>query len=201
MIVFDEIEADALKEVFNIGVGYAADSLSRMVNEEVRLSVPRLRLVERLDTLDALDLPSHSNYCAVTQRFEGDFNAEAVLMFPGEKSLELVRMMVGETVHVSEMNELEQEALTEVGNILLNSCVAVIADMLGHRFRCSLPRYKAGQWRELLPEPGQEEQCVLVLDIDFAIERRDIQGFLIFFMKVESLDEFRRAILSYLERF
>jgi len=39
-IVHDELESDLLAELFNIGVGRAADSLSRMVNQEVKISVP-----------------------------------------------------------------------------------------------------------------------------------------------------------------
>ena len=35
-----ELETDLLTELFNIGVGKAADSLSRMVNKTVQLSLP-----------------------------------------------------------------------------------------------------------------------------------------------------------------
>jgi chemotaxis protein CheC len=39
-----EIEADSLMEIFNIGVGHAAAAMSDIVNEEVRMSVPSVRI-------------------------------------------------------------------------------------------------------------------------------------------------------------
>ena len=38
--ILSELENDLLGELFNIGVGRAANSLSQMVNQEVTLSVP-----------------------------------------------------------------------------------------------------------------------------------------------------------------
>jgi len=98
-----DLEQDALKEMFNIGVGHAADSLSQMVNEEVRLSVPSLQILSRLEAEDHFRSAPISNFCGVVQRFEGEFNAHAILMFPGVNSLELVRLMVGEMVPLEEM--------------------------------------------------------------------------------------------------
>ena len=38
----DELELDLLAELFNIGVGKAANSLSQMVDQEIKLSVPSI---------------------------------------------------------------------------------------------------------------------------------------------------------------
>lgn len=198
MILLEELEQDALKEIFNVGVGYAADSLSRMVQDEVRLAVPEIRTLT-MDQLGDVFVPQGAGgYCAVLQRFEGPLRANALLMFPGERSLELVRVMLGQSVPVSEMGELEQEALTEVGNILLNSCVSVISDMLGTPFRCSMPEYVSGRWGELLEPHRQTEEFLLLLNIDFTIERRQIKGYLVFLMHLDSLEEFRMSIRRFL---
>ncbi|WP_380081229.1 chemotaxis protein CheC [Kluyvera intermedia] len=49
-----EIEADSLKEIFNIGVGHAAAAMSDIVNEEVRMSVPSVRITTRSEAADEL---------------------------------------------------------------------------------------------------------------------------------------------------
>ncbi len=49
-----EIEADSLMEIFNIGVGHAAAAMSDIVNEEVRMSVPSVRITTRSEAADEL---------------------------------------------------------------------------------------------------------------------------------------------------
>lgn len=40
-----DFQADALKEVGNIGIGHATTSLSQMVNKQVGISLPELKLI------------------------------------------------------------------------------------------------------------------------------------------------------------
>lgn len=41
------LEQDALTELFNIGVGYAASAMNELLNEELRLSVPSIEVLPR----------------------------------------------------------------------------------------------------------------------------------------------------------
>ena len=154
-----EIEEDALKEIFNIGVGHAADCFSRMVNEPVQLSVPTLKLLYGKQVAAEMQTMDSDTNSMVVQSFQGGFTADGVLIFSGNESLELVRLMVGEDTTIGEMRELEQEALTEVGNILFNSCVSVISDMIGSRFQCGMPRYLSGSLLQLLHESNSADDC------------------------------------------
>lgn len=194
-----EIEEDAFKEIFNIGVGHAADSFSRMVNQPVLLSVPTLKLLygdQIADRMPALDMDACS---MVTQSFQGGFNADGVFLFSDDASLELVRLLVGKDVPISEMRELEQEAFIEVGNILFNSCVSVISDMIGIRFQCGIPRYLSGKFSQLMPEASNADSCLLLVNIDFIVESVQIHGYIMFLMKLDSVDLFMRAIQKYME--
>lgn len=75
-----ELETDLLVELFNIGVGRAADSLSRMVNQEVHLSVPSVEFcsVEKM----AEFLGGDTIICSVSQKMTASFNAKTMLLFP-----------------------------------------------------------------------------------------------------------------------
>lgn len=42
-----DLQRDALLEIFNIGVGNAANSMSKLIDEEISLSVPKLQIVLR----------------------------------------------------------------------------------------------------------------------------------------------------------
>ena len=53
--------------------------------------------------------------------------------------------MVGAELSLDDIMELEQEALAETGNILLNSCLSTIANSLERNLKISLPEVIHGE--------------------------------------------------------
>ena len=130
--LLSEIQLDALTELVNIGVSRAANSLRVMVGAQVHLSVPTVKLVNRASAIAILAEREVNNLVAVHQVFEGDITGRALLIFPETKSLELVRAITGGDLPLEDIIELEQEALAETGNVLLNSCLATIANTVSY---------------------------------------------------------------------
>src|ERR1700748_1658709 len=143
-----ELQLDALTELVNIGVSRAATSLRELVGAQVHLSVPTVSLETRAGAIAILGERETSNLVAVHQVFEGDITGRALLIFPETKSLELVRAITGGDLPLEDIIELEQEALAETGNILLNSCLATIANMLQRSLKMSLPEILHGEGPE-----------------------------------------------------
>jgi chemotaxis protein CheC len=192
-----ELEEEALKEVFNIGFGYAASSLSQMVDGKVTLTVPALQFFSGDAMLS--QLPDEFRHATmVAQRFEGGLRADAVLVFPEQRTLDLARLMISDDLSEDELGELEHEALTEVGNVVLNTSISVISDMLNMKFHCEMPRYLTGSFVQLLPEAPDEEDCLLILSINMGIVKANITGQMVFVMKVNSIDEFLPPIMKHL---
>ncbi|MBF0309178.1 MAG: chemotaxis protein CheC [Magnetococcales bacterium] len=134
MTEISENEQDALKEFFNMGLGMAADSLSQMVNKEVLLSLPQLAVVSRSEAKRLVGLDENAPMVAIRQRFRGELNGTALLIFPGAKSLELVRTLLADSMPLEALTELEQETLLDVGNIILNAFLASFTDMMSVEF-------------------------------------------------------------------
>jgi CheY-specific phosphatase CheX len=132
-VEFAELELDALTELVNLGVSKAATNLAQMVHEEVVLTVPSVALLGRQEAIRVLGEREAKELVAVHQVFEGDITGRVLLIFPEEKSLELVRAVTGGELSVEELIELEQEALAETGNVILNGCLATIANLLARR--------------------------------------------------------------------
>jgi chemotaxis protein CheY-P-specific phosphatase CheC len=63
MIALEALEQDALTEIFNIGVGIAADALYQMVGEHVPLSVPVIELTSQHEAQSTIWTASHAS-CA-----------------------------------------------------------------------------------------------------------------------------------------
>jgi chemotaxis protein CheC len=198
-----EPERDALTEIINIGVSRAAKNLSRMVKDQVHLSVPRTEIMSRDQAIGWLSERENSSLVAVEQNFRGSFSGQALLIFPEAKSLELVRTILDDTLSLEEIVDLEQEALAEVGNVVLNSCLVVMANMLKQALNMSLPRVMRGSSQIVLLGASENDpgEMVLFLTIDFAVRARNINGYIALLMDIPSLAATRVLIREYLNGF
>jgi chemotaxis protein CheC len=211
MVALTELEHDALVEIFNIGVGQAAAAMSGIVNEEVTMSVPSISFLSRSEAAQLLE-EAHRNdtragggsgerICGVSQHYDGAFSTEALLMFPENKSLEIVRLMVGEAVPLAELSGMEQEAMSEIGNIILNSCVGTLANIFQQELHGSLPVYHVGSSDEILDATGtRADTVVMMLHIDFILEKHQIHGYVAFILDVTALTDLKEQIDRYLQR-
>ena len=196
---FSADELDAFTEIFNIGIGHAAASLSQMVGHEIILSVPRLTFSPRSTATRNLTEQAGQKICAVKQSFRGSFNTDAILMFPEHKSMELVSVMVGGHVPLEQLGEMEQEAMSEIGNIILNSVIGTVADLLHAQLESSLPSFESGSSEEILSDDTTSAHAIiLMLHINFHIERMETRGYLAFLLDIPSLDSLKESIQRFL---
>ena len=201
MFNLTELQHDALVEIFNIGVGHAAGAMSEIVNEEVTMSVPSISFLNRTEAGALLCNKEQRRVCGVSQRYEGAFTTEAILMFPEEKSLDIVRLMVGDAIALTELSEMEQEAMSEIGNIILNSCVGTLANIFSHELCGSLPRYHVGTSEDILAATGTGgDTVVLMLHIDFILEKHQIHGYVAFVLDLSALNDLQEQVDRYLAK-
>jgi chemotaxis protein CheC len=201
-VVLSELEFDALTELVNLGVSRAASNLALMVREEVVLTVPKVALLSRNDAIRTLGERAAKSLVAVHQTFEGAIVGRALLIFPEEKSLELVRSLVGSELSNEEIIELEQEALAETGNVILNSCLATIANSLQSNLKMSLPEVLRGESSRFfsLPPPPAGGTTVMFIYIDFLVRRRNIEGYIAMMMDLPSLAALQRLLQDLIRR-
>jgi chemotaxis protein CheC len=195
-----DVEQDALAEIANLGVSRAANSLRQMVGEQVLLSVPAVRIVTR-KMASALVQRNATKLVAVQQSFDGPFSGKALLIFPESHSLELVRSIVGEEHSLEDIIDLEQEALAETGNVILNACLATIANVLRRTMAMSLPSVVRGDGGMLFDvgAAGPAGDLVLFLYIDFTIKNRDIQGFIALVMDLPSIVALKAIVHDFID--
>jgi chemotaxis protein CheC len=201
-VILTELELDAMTELVNLGVSKAATNLALMVREEVVLTVPKVALLSRGDAIRTLGERESRNLVAVHQTFNGAIVGRALLIFPEEKSLELVRSLVGSDLSNEEIIELEQEALAETGNVILNSCLATIANSLESSLKISLPEVLRGESSRFfnLPPPPQAGTTVMFIYINFAVRRRNIEGYIAMMMDLPSLTALQLLLRALIQR-
>lgn len=196
-MTLDDLALDALTELFNLGVGQAASAFSQIAGDTVLLTVPRVRVMAPHELAQHLGDAGQAAVSAVRQRYSGAINSEAVLMFPAERGLQLVQMMVGGELPLDQLAEMEQEALSEIGNILLNSVMASVADALQIQLDGSLPTVELSLVDSVLRSQHEDGGAVLMVDIQFEVAAREVKGLLAFLLDVASQDALEQLIARF----
>lgn len=177
-------EKDSLGELLNIAMGMAASSLSEISGNEVEMTIPDVELVPWSEYKKSMGEDIDDNLISVSEAFSGGFSGEAVLIFFIDKSMDLVRSIIGDLDYKGEFADMEEEVLTEIGNILLNSCIAAFSSTLMKEFQTELPKFNKGPLEDLLPgvSDGHDlnggEKFILLAQIGFSVQKKEIKGHL-----------------------
>ncbi|PWC56624.1 chemotaxis protein CheC [Azospirillum sp. TSO22-1] len=197
MATLNEIERDALTELGNIGVAKASVALAKLVGGEVRMSVPDVRVMPRGAAARGLEEALSTHLVAVSECFDGALTGAALLVFPERHCHELVRAVLPPEVGAADVPALEGEALAEVGNIVLNNWLAVVANMLDARLDTALPTVLRGDGAAILAgcgAPAGDEAPTIVFTIRFHVHGTNIAGQILIAMDASAEAALRERI-------
>ena len=194
--MFSSYHLDVMKEIVNTGVGRAAASLNSMLDSHIELDVPSIRMFA-FNEIDAVrDLYAPALSC-VKLSFSGFFAGSAILVFPPESAVKLVASLTGEAPGTPTLNAVMAGTLNEVGNIVINSVIGTIGNILTKTFDFSLPNYLEGRLDELLSSHGSTvagTDLILLIQTRFKVEDRQLEGSIFLIFEVGSFDTLTAAI-------
>jgi len=198
-IDLSDLEEDMLKELFNLGVGKAAASLSRMVKQEVMLSIPKVSFRTTSDLIQMLGVDNE--VVSISQDVNGPFAARSMLLFHEDSSMHVVKQMIGTQMPDEMIAELQEEALTEIGNVVLNACIGAISKAMKETFCVDIPTFQQA-------DPGQiiqgnhllKDSTIFLLEIDMTLKESDITGYMAFIFGPDALVNLHDAIRSMLSK-
>ena len=201
-VAFSDLQQDAITELVNLGIGRAADALSQMVSEEILLSVPEIVFTNARDLQERLNTTYKAAPAVISQCFSGDFSGNALLVIPDDSVSPLVEKMLRNTSVGEEVETYTEDALLEIGNIVLNACFGQLGDLLSTQLDSGLPE-KIGLNLSTLfnddkTEPVDYLMQVMLLQVDFSMSLEKSNGFVVFIMSVASMQNFKQKIDSYL---
>ena len=190
------LEIDALTEIFNIGIGRAAKSLNQMVSQTVDLTIPEIEMLPNKQAKHKLDLNTAMEISAVTQRFSGDFQGQALLMFSKENGLQLVRLLLGNKIPIEDLSELEQDSLVEIGNVILNACFGTVINFLQASISIEMPEFIQGNLNKIFTY-SSEHDWSLYIKVKFSLPSEHIAGHISFIMDITSLEIFQESVRKF----
>ncbi|NVO09640.1 MAG: hypothetical protein HXX16_06740 [Bacteroidales bacterium] len=137
-----EDQIDYLKEIINIGIGRSANTLNKIVKNKVTLKAPILQIITFQEFNSKLGPSTDNLLSIVSMDFVGELSGKVELVFPSPSAVKIVDILTNKVYNDLEMDQLRSSTLNEVGNIVLNSLIGTLGNLLKIRFRFSIPRFK-----------------------------------------------------------
>ena len=194
----EELDHDALTELFNIGLHRAASSLSELTGQRIIVDLPRLWICPIEETharlIDLLD----GDLATVHQIFKGTVTGDAVLVLDYESATRLAALMTDGSVAIGgRLDQSAREVLAEVGNVILGSCLSSFGDMLQVSVSFSVPRMHIESLEGLLRSmrvDSEDLSFALLAATRFRLTEGEVGGYLIIAVGMSSLSLIARAL-------
>ncbi len=189
-MILTELQTDALKEVINLGVGYAASSLNDLVGTHVSLCVPEVAMLSWDEAKQRIAASGWDVLSTVQLQFSGQLKGNVALVFPSDSAGKLVSLLTGDEGGSQDVNGIRAATLEEAGNILLNGVVGSISNLLGESISFSVPYYSevAGLPAGLVGPGGTEGFHIIFARARFMVACHEIEGEILLFFEVGSLE-------------
>ena len=195
----NDLEKDAISEVFNIGISRSAASLSEMVGKEVLLSVPSLSISQFSEAVAELS-SSSGNISGVLEEFDGSVAGNAILLFPHDKTMELMKLIYPPEMTDDILLEMEDDTMSEIGNILLNATLSSLSEILDEEILNQIPKAISGSVEDVLHTSNMAKsghEHVLRMNLTMTIADANINGEVSFLIIIKSIQSFKQKLAQY----
>ncbi|HNX25213.1 MAG TPA: chemotaxis protein CheW, partial [Spirochaetota bacterium] len=175
----------------NMGAANAAESLSKILNKRIDLSIPEVRLtpVEKIpDFFGNLNEP----YMGVMLGIEGEINGTLLLLLQEKIGFELIDMLYGtDSRGNNELSEDGVSALKELTNIIGASILNVYAEKSNMVVKPNVPTFVHDYLQSVMDTVlilhNIEHDYAIVMETAFYFENDQVMGNLMILPETESL--------------
>ena len=192
------LEIDTLREIGSIGTGNAATALSQMLGKEVRITMPEVRIMGYNEAIEWIGGPEAVT-AGVLVKMSGDVGG---IMLSVQK-LELINFIL-ETMldqgiqSYEELQELQQSALIEVGNIIISAFVTALSGLAGININLTVPAFAVDMQGAILTVPmaeyGGMSDYLMTIGGNFVCNGQEIPSHLLLSPDLRSLDFLLRKL-------
>jgi len=184
---FDEDRRDALQEVVNIAMGQAGNSLAKLFDTFVELSIPKFHLcdVAELNKVLAKNDAYSETMTILRQPFSGQLRGEGITLFNNSGVNELGGLM-GYEGEVTFGNE--REMLLDVCSILVGACLNGVASQMEMAISYTAPTIiSTNTTIEEFFKPGSVQwRYAMIMEIRLTLEQYDFTSNMLLFLSEDS---------------
>lgn len=193
------MKIDVLTEIGNIGAGNATTSLSVLLQNNLRMEMPVVKIMS-FDEVPEMIGGAETVVSAVLTHFDGDVSGMILFVLELNEAKNLAGSMLNKTYDegFTQFDHMDKSALKEVGNILMSSYLSSISTLTNLQVHTDPPAIcvdMAGSVLDLpLIELGQIGDNALIIDSKFMDKDEPIDGFLMFVADEESYDKIFKSL-------
>jgi chemotaxis protein CheC len=173
-------DLDILQELLNIAFGTASAELAARLDHRVVLSVPDVQVIPSvlLRYYVGAELKEQRAISVVEQEFGGDFHGSAFLVLPASATASLLALLPAGPERPAA--ERARAALAEAGKILIGTCLARLAELLGTAVTCGpqAVTVEAQRGAAVRPDLFGTGNPAVVLRTAFNFGHADVPGYL-----------------------
>ena len=185
-------ELDVMKEISSIGTSHAATSLSKLLQKEIRISIPEVSIlgyeetVERMGQIEEL-------VAATLVQMSNEVNGLMLFVFKLDMMKAVLEKMIGQRYEsFEEIDELAYSALEEVGNIIICSYVNAFTQLVGVEIDLSVPSSTVNMLGGILTVPiaeyGYETDKLMYINAEFIMDGVRLSDGLLMLPDIQSLN-------------
>jgi len=185
-----EVQADAIQELGNIGAAHAATTLSIMLGSTIEMSVPAIKVV---DLSQLGEYMGEESAAMVAFELQGEIPHGGYILFyiTRESAVRLTNTMLGLTETNRPLDEMDQSALLEVGNIMVSAFLDATAELLGLVMLPSPPSLTVDMahaaMQSLIAQLHEETNEVLLFSTELVCEEHRIDSDIIMMPETSTL--------------
>lgn len=185
-------ELDVMREIGSIGTSHAATALSKMIQKEIRITIPQVSILGYNDAVNRIG-NIEEIVAATLVKMDGDVDGVMLFLFNLEFANTVLEKLLGKTfASYAELDELAFSALTEVGNIMISSYINAFSKLVGVDIGVSVPSSTVNMLGGILTVPmvefGHETDKLMYSNADFVMEDKKQSVWLLMLPDIQSLN-------------
>ena len=192
---YDELSAleiDTLREVGSIGTGNAATALSSMLNREIRITYPEVRIMGYNEAIEWIGGPEVITV-GVLVRISGQMNGIMLSVQP----LEFVNLVLGTMLDdrlddYTQLTDLGSSALVEIGNIMISTFINALSGLADINVELTVPSFTVDMQGAILAVPmaefGGQTDYLMTIGANFVADGHEVPCRLLLSPDIRSLN-------------
>lgn len=191
---YTELELDVLKEVMNIGGGNAATSISSLVSRPIDMKVPEVKILSYQDLYEQIMHEDEIVYATAIQIL-GEIEGVFLFVLNEESADKITTFMLG---YPEENMEIKQSAIQELTNIIANSFLGAIGQMLNRQLTTSVPMLQTDYFGAVISSLymalNQFDDQVMIIRNEFFYDKEKLDASLFFIPRDGGIKKIFKAL-------
>ena len=185
-------ELDVMKEIGSIGTGHAATALSKLLQREVRITIPKVQILDFDGAVKRIGKEEEIIGATLVQ-MSGDLDGLMLFLYDKRFARKMLKKLLQtEYKDFDAMDDMAFSALKEVGNIIICSYINAFSQLVHVDLNLSVPSSTVNMLGGILTVPmaefGYESDKLMYSNADFLMDGKSLPSWLLMLPDIHSLN-------------